>query len=179
MHWSKVTSGERGNSLDLLAKQIRAFPRGQVWRHNQAGDLPGLDNTINPAALNMLVQANKGRRGFTYTHKPPTADNLAMIRSANAAGFTINLSANNLQHADELADTGAGPVVTMLPANAGAKTATPAGRPVITCPAQLRDDVSCATCQLCARADRPTIIGFLAHGTGAKKAEKIYFMERA
>jgi hypothetical protein len=88
------------------------------------------------------------------------------------------LSANNLAHADALAETGAGPVVTVLPTNAPAKTTTPAGRPVITCPAQTRDDVSCADCQLCARADRPTIIGFLAHGTGAKKAEKIYFMGR-
>jgi hypothetical protein len=178
LHWRAVTAGDRGMQWSEFCDAISALPAGQLWRHNQAGDLPGLDNTINPAALEMLVSANKGRRGFTYTHKPPTADNLAMIRSANAAGFTINLSANNLQHADELADTGAGPVAVVLPANAPAKTATPAGRPVITCPAQLRDDISCATCQLCARANRPTIIGFLAHGTGAKKVEKIILMKR-
>jgi hypothetical protein len=32
---------------------------------------------------------------------------------------------------------------------------------------------------LCARSDRPTIVGFLAHGSGAKKAEKVFFMEKA
>ena len=127
----------------------------------------------------MLVAANAGRRGFTYTHKPATVDNLAQIKAANAAGFTINLSANDLTHADALADTGAGPVVTILPIDAGAKNRTPAGRLVVTCPAQLRDDVSCADCQLCARADRPTIVGFLAHGNGAKKAEKVFFMKKA
>lgn len=179
IHWRAVTAGERGLDWQSFCDEIAALPAGQLWRHNQAGDLPGLDNYINPAAMELLVKANKGRRGFTYTHKPPTPENLEIIRAANAAGFTVNLSANNLHQADELAATGAGPVVTILPADAPAKTTTPAGRPVITCPAQTRDDVSCADCQLCARADRPTIIGFLAHGTGAKKAEKIYFMGRA
>jgi hypothetical protein len=178
LHWRAVTAGDRGLTWPEFCEEISRLPDGQLWRHNQAGDLPGLDNTINPAALDMLVSANKGRRGFTYTHKPATPENLELIRAANVAGFTVNLSANNLAHADTLAETGAGPVVTVLPINAPAKMTTPAGRPVITCPAQTRDDVSCADCQLCARQDRPTIIGFLAHGTGAKKAEKIYFMER-
>lgn len=179
IHWRAVTAGERGLDWQSFCDAIAQLPEGQLWRHNQAGDLPGLDNYINPAAMELLVKANKGRRGFTYTHKPPTAENLEIIRAANEAGFTVNLSANNLYQADELAATGAGPVVTILPADAPAKTTTPAGRPVINCPAQTRDDVSCADCQLCARADRPTIIGFLAHGTGAKKAEKIYFLGRA
>jgi hypothetical protein len=179
LHWRAVTAGDRGLDWQSFCDAIAALPAGQLWRHNQAGDLPGLGDYINPLAMQLLVDANKGKRGFTYTHKPPTPENLEIIRAANAAGFTVNLSANNLTHADALADTGAGPVATVLPANAPAKTKTPAGRPVITCPAQTRDDVSCADCQLCARADRPTIIGFLAHGTGAKKAEKIYFMGRA
>ena len=178
LHWRAVTAGERGLTWPEFCDAIAQLPDGQLWRHNQAGDLPGLGDYINPAAMQLLIDANKGRRGFTYTHKPATAENLELIRAANAAGFTVNLSANNLAHADALIDTGAGPVVTVLPTNAPAKTTTPAGRPVITCPAQTRDDVSCADCQLCARADRPTIIGFLAHGTGAKKAEKIYFMGR-
>lgn len=178
LHWRAVTAGDRGLTWPEFCDEISRLPDGQLWRHNQAGDLPGLGDYINPAAMQLLIDANKGRRGFTYTHKPATAENLELIRAANAAGFTVNLSANNLAHADTLAETGAGPVVTVLPTNAPAKTTTPAGRPVITCPAQTRDDVSCADCQLCARADRPTIVGFLAHGTGAKKAEKIYFMGR-
>lgn len=178
LHWRAVTAGERGLTWPEFCDAIAQLPDGQLWRHNQAGDLPGIGDYINPTAMQLLIDANKGRRGFTYTHKPATPENLELIRAANVAGFTVNLSANNLAHADALADTGAGPVVTVLPINAPAKMTTPAGRPVITCPAQTRDDVSCADCQLCARADRPTIIGFLAHGTGAKKAEKIYFMGR-
>jgi len=175
MHWSKVTNGERGNSLDLLAKQIRAFPRGQVWRHNQAGDLPGVGDDINSTDLQKIVEANKGRRGFTYTHKPceENESNREAVKSANANGFTINLSANNLSHADRLADLQAGPVVTIVPQGTANTFYTPQGRKGIVCPAQQRDDITCANCQLCQRSARSVIIGFIAHGTSKKKADAI------
>ena len=175
MHWSKVTSGERGNSLDILAKQIRAFPRGQVWRHNQAGDLPGIGDDINSADLQKIVEANKGRRGFTYTHKPceENEQNREAVKSANASGFTINLSANNLAHADRLVDLQAGPVVSMVPSGTANTFYTPQGRKGIVCPAQQRDDITCANCQLCQRSARSVIIGFIAHGTSKKKADAI------
>jgi len=173
LHWRAVTEGARGTDWQSFCESIAALPAGQLWRHNQAGDLPGLGDYINPDALRMLVKANAGKRGFTYTHKPASAENIALVREANADGFVINWSANNLAHADELAALNAGPVATLLPAGAPSLTKTPAGRPVVTCPAQLRDDISCADCQLCARADRPTIVGFIPHGTGAKTVEKI------
>ena len=68
-----------------------------------------------PACWRSLSTANAGRRGFTYSHKPLTPDNAAAIAAANAGGFTINLSANTLAHADELADAAVGPVVAVLP----------------------------------------------------------------
>jgi hypothetical protein len=177
LHWSKVSKGERGNDLAILAKQIKAFPRGQVWRHNQAGDLPGIGNVIDSDALAQIVEANKGRRGFTYTHKPlegaNNASNLDAVKSANAQGFTINLSGNNLAHADRLADLQAGPVVCVVPEATENTFFTPAGRKGIVCPAQQRDDITCANCQLCSRAMRSVIIGFRAHGTSKKKAEAI------
>jgi hypothetical protein len=173
LHWRAVTEGTRGTDWESFCNSIAALPAGQLWRHNQAGDLPGIGDYINPDALRMLTKANEGKRGFTYTHKPASAENIALVREANKNGFAINWSANNLAHADELAELNAGPVVTIVPAATGAKTITPAGRVVVTCPAQLRDDISCADCQLCARADRPTIVGFIPHGTGAKTVEKI------
>ena len=181
IHWRAVTEGVRGTDWQSFCESIAALPAGQLWRHNQAGDLPGLGDYINPDALRMLVKANTGKRGFTYTHKPASAENIALVREANADGFVINWSANNLAHADELAALNAGPVATLLPAGAPSLTKTPAGRPVVTCPAQLREDISCADCQLCARRDRPSIVGFIPHGTGAKKAEKIalHFQSKA
>jgi hypothetical protein len=109
------------------------------------------------------VAANIGKRGFTYSHHRD-AESINWIRHANAWGFTVNLSANDLHDADALADADAGPVVVVLPSTQTSNTTTPRGRPVVVCPATQRDDVSCATCQLCQR-QRAAIVGFPAHGT--------------
>jgi len=178
MHWQKV-GDTRGHSLRVLERSIRSFPEGQLWRHNQAGDLPGLSDQIDVSALNRIVQANLKRRGFTYTHKPCEGDsnmhtsNRAAVRHANANGFTINLSANSLAHADRLVELDAGPVVSIVPQDTPATFATPQGRKGIICPAQQRDDITCADCQLCSRVNRSVIIGFRPHGTSHKKANAI------
>ena len=163
LHWAAVSAGTRGTSWGQFVQSIAALPEGQLWRHNQAGDLPQTGGTIDAVKLGQLVQANQGRRGFTYTHHRDTAS-LAWVKHANDWGFTVNLSANDLRDADALADTGAGPVVVVLPSTQTENTTTPAGRRVVVCPATQRDDVSCATCQLCQR-QRSTIVGFPAHGT--------------
>jgi hypothetical protein len=176
MHWRQVSDGTRGDSLAALCDNIAALPAGQLWRHNAAGDLPGNGDAIDGDALRRLSDANAGKRGFTYTHKPPAhGDNAAYIAAANAAGFTINLSGNNLAHADALADMAIGPVVVVQDAPNGtrADTVTPAGRKVVTCPATYRDNVNCASCGLCAVRNRKVIVGFPAHGVQRKAAAKI------
>jgi hypothetical protein len=172
LHWRKVTSGERSMGWNAFCAEIAALASGQLWRHNQAGDLPGSGESIDKGEFLALVQANEGKRGFTYTHKTAKA-NHDLIRFANAKGFTVNLSANSLSHADTLADAKAGPVVTVLPATQTTNTVTPAGRRVVVCPAAVKEGVSCATCQLCQKANRSVIVGFPAHGTQAKKATAI------
>ena len=163
LHWTAVSAGTRGTSWGQFCADIAALPDGQLWRQNQAGDLPQVDGTIDAVKLGQLVQANQGKRGFTYSHHRDSAS-LAWIKHANAWGFTVNLSANDLTDADTLADTGAGPVVVVFPSTQTDNTTTPAGRQVGICPATQRDDVSCASCQLCQR-QRSTIVGFPAHGT--------------
>ena len=175
MHWRAVTNGERGDEWPVFVSKIAALPDGQLWRHNQAGDLPGVDAKIDRKALLALAKANAGKRGFTYTHKPMNKANVATVTMVNSLGFTVNLSANTLADADRLADTKAGPVVVVLDAAEGVRhtVTTPAGRTVETCPATYRDDVSCATCQLCQRVDRKVIVGFPAHGVSKKAAAAV------
>ena len=173
LHWKKVSEGERGGSLEDLTDFVRALPENQLWRHNQAGDLPGLGERIDVASLRKISKANTGKRGFTYTHKHERKGNLRHIKAANDSGFTVNLSANSPQHADDLAETGAGPVVCVLDSATTQNSTTPAGRKIVVCPATVRDDVTCATCGLCARSTRSVIIGFPAHGTAKKKASAI------
>jgi hypothetical protein len=192
MHWRAVSRGLRGTGWRDLLATIADLPLGQLWRHNQAGDLPGKGDAIDTAKLRELSRANAGKRGFTYTHKPvevspqatPSARrlarrNLAAIAAANGAGFVVNISANSPGHADSLADGPAQglPLVTVLPADVdGAATPvlkTPAGRVISVCPATYREDVSCATCGLCARGNRKSIVGFPAHGASRKKASNV------
>jgi len=174
MHWSKVTSGKRGESITNFLKQVRELPAGILWRHNQAGDLPGKGDSINTRDLFRLAKANRGKRGFTYTHKPPTAKNLNAIRAASKEGFTINLSANSVAHADGLSRHRL-PVVVVLPSEAVKmrNLFTPKGRKVVVCPATRSDYITCKSCGLCQKADRDFIIGFPAHGTMSAKADAI------
>lgn len=176
MHWRKVTEGKRGGDFGAFLDQIAALPPHTLWRHNQAGDLPGDQITVDATALADLVNANAGKHGFTYTHYDVlrSADNRRAVAAANAGGFTVNLSGNDMAHADALADTGAGPVVVILPASVEGRQnlATPAGRRVVVCPATYLDDTSCATCGLCQR-QRDVIVGFPAHGASVLKADAI------
>ena len=164
LHWAAVSNGQRGTDWAAFTATIAGLPAGQVWRHNQAGDLPVTPaGTVDAVKLGQLVHANQGKRGFTYSHHRDTAS-INWIRHANNWGFTVNLSANDLADADTLADHKAGPVVVVLPSTQTANIKTPAGRPVVVCPATQRDDVTCASCQLCQR-QRDVIVGFPAHGT--------------
>jgi hypothetical protein len=175
--WQEVTDGKAGMEWHAFLTAVARLPAGTFWRHNQAGDLPGENNQIDVEALHTLIEANRGKRGFTYTHKPVVDDvvNRECVAIANANGFTINLSADTLAEADELADLDIAPVVVVLDAEHGKRhdLTTPSGRKVATCPATYRDDVTCAACQLCQRRDRKVIVGFPAHGPQAKAAAPI------
>jgi hypothetical protein len=159
---------------DGLLREIKALPPGTLWRHNQAGDLPSDGSRIRAADLKRLASANRGRKGFTYTHHNVLQDarNRDAVADANRRGFTVNLSGNTLAHADRLADLSIAPVVVVLPASAAENTTTPAGRKVVICPAVQRNDVTCASCGLCAR-QRDFIVGFPAHGASKRRVEAI------
>ena len=192
MHWDKVTKGERGGDWAHLIDELKrkTYPT-QIWRHNVSGDLAGDGETIDAPKLAELTKANKGKRGFTYTHYDTieNAPNRQAVQAANAGGFTINLSANNIDHADKLAALDIAPVAAVLPSEyeirKGESVAdykarletlpqtTPQGRKIVTCPATYMPAVSCATCKLCAVGNRKTIIGFPAHGASAKKADAV------
>lgn len=178
LFWRKVTERKAGLAFAEALEQIRALPKGQLWRMNQSGDLPGQGDAIDLEALGQLVAANRGRKGFTYTHKPVGSEGLAdsnatAVAFANQQGFTVNLSADTLAEADTLADLGIGPVVVVLPVDQTTATTTPAGRKVAICPAAIREGISCATCGLCALRDRKALIGFPAHGASKRKAEAV------
>jgi hypothetical protein len=171
MHWKKVTSGERGTDWNGFIGKIRKLPKHGIWRHNQAGDLPVTRDGIDMVKMRQLIAANRGKGGFTYTHHNP-ADNAEIIAESNAGGFTVNLSANNPAQADEYAAMDIAPVVTLVPQGTAKVSCTPAGRKIVICPAISSDKVTCQSCRLCQKVERP-IIGFTPHGSGKKSANVV------
>lgn len=199
VHWNKVSKGERGVGFREFLKQLVTLPMGSLWRYAVAGDLPGKGSRINRKQLRALVKANaeiKGK-GFTYTHKPPLKwTNAEAIMDANENGFTVNLSSNNVAHADELMALELAPVVTIVPSDTGEVSEkrdratgkmkavrkwismdTPAGHRVVQCPAEYRGEIQCINCgsgsPLCQRSDRKFIVGFTVHGQRKSKANMI------
>lgn len=181
-HWRRV--GVSGSPWDLFCRDVAQLPSGQLWRHNVAGDLPGEGDRIDREALGKLVTANMGRRGFTFSHKPilragmTGRQNRLAIAAANEAGFVVNVSADNLEQADEYADIECAPVAVVLPADAPIRLRTPAGRRVVVCPAQTPAALTCATCGLCAIRDRKAIVGFRAHGQAAAHVSSLVQLRR-
>ena len=188
LKWRALDKEKKENNrfifdINGLAKQIELLPRGQLMRYGVAGDLPGVNNQIDSVSLGKLVTASKNKRVFSYSHKgvldkqgKTSAKNREAIAHANANGFTINLSGNNLAHADELKALNIGPVVSLISRDKVEKTKTfftPAGNKAIVCPATYKSNTTCANCGLCAVANRSVIVLFPSHGAAAKSVDAI------
>ena len=163
-HWKKVSNGTQSNTTDWagLCSFIKDLPDNQMMRINVAGDLKHFNGNIDTFALNQLVKANKNKKAWTYTHHKMNRDNFEAVKHANKNGFTINLSANNPEHADKLAKHGV-PVAVVVGDKPIKKT--PQGRPVAMCPYQKTKDsvdiITCDRCRLCQNNKRRSIVGFL------------------
>ena len=179
-HWSKVTSHERGGSWSDLCNYIRTLKPNQLWRHNQAGDLPyvriatqnSFQELITLPLLKDLVDANKssGAKGYTYSHHVLNTHNAEAIKYSNRNGFTVNASCESMTQADDAIAQGI-PAVVVVDNSKPVPARTPAGTKVVVCPAQTRD-TNCVDCGLCAQAKRTCVVAFLAHGNRANKLNK-------
>lgn len=188
LFWGKVDNGEVGGDFESFVRDVEQLPKRQMWRYGQAGDLPGEGDEIDREQLLRLAKANRGRPVIAFTHKPPTKQNLESLKLARDLGFSVNLSANNLAHADELAKHGLNLVVVLQEDYARkaseSKTEyrqrlnqlpkhTPGGRRLAVCPATYTN-TTCLQCGACANpSERNAIIGFPAHGTKKKQVSQM------
>jgi len=173
MHWARVSSRTMGAAWDGFCRQVRErVPAGELWRHNQAGELPCDGDEIDGPALALLVAAQSGRRGFTYTHKPLSERNVAILREVNAAGFTISVSCETPEAVDRAMGLGL-PATIAVPEDWSGPEVTPEGRAIVQCPATTERGsavgITCKTCGLCAKADRRGAVAFPAHGQRSKR----------
>jgi hypothetical protein len=175
VHWRKVSNHERGVSWDQFITQVRKFVPNSLWRHNVTGDLPHIFGDVNHLMVDSLVRANRGKKGFTYTHHVLNTHNLKVIQNANANGFTISASTESVEVADKVMSEHNIPAVAVIPSTESRRFFhTESGRKVIVCPAKIhKGKVNCSTCGLCQQPDREFIIAFPAHGTAKNTVNQI------
>ena len=176
LNWDQVDKGARGKLWPEFLADIEALPAGTLWRHNVAGDLPPIaPDKLDESAISGLVSANRGKRGFTYTHYPMTSKNARIIQTANDGGFTINASANTEVQAVGYAKRGLPTVSIISKQDRGEnwRGFKRAGVQFVQCPAEYKEGVTCQNCKLCAHPKRSTVVGFTVHGTRAKRADII------
>jgi len=171
LHWRAVTEGRRGVPWAEFLQAIRALPAGQLWRHNQAGDLWKPGTLTGRTALAQLTEANRGRRGFTYSHHKRTPATVQAFKAATAHGFTVNASCHSEAEADAAISDGLRAVFVVPADDQRTAWETSGGNRAIVCPAQRFEGMTCARCQLCAARPSHVAIVFRAHGTGRKAAE--------
>jgi hypothetical protein len=177
LHWDKVTTGERDKTWPAFLRRIATLPDGAIWRHNQAGDLPHSFGEIVRSLTIALARANRGKRGFTYTHHPLHGDsttaihNRVTVKRAQRLGFTINASCESEAQADSAIQAGILATMEVPSTESRLGWRTAGGNVVRRCPAQLlpKGAVTCDRCQLC--QDRPAhhIIAFSPDGKTAKR----------
>lgn len=174
IHWRKVSNAERGVTYDQFVEQVRKIQRGQLWRHNVSGDLQHNDGNIDYLKLRKLIDANKGRKGFTYSHHVLNEHNVICLQDANGMGFTVNASCESVDDADRVMTEHQIPAVAVIPSTESRRFFnTSSGRKVIVCPATIHENVTCSTCGLCQKADREFVIAFPAHGVAKKTVNEI------
>ena len=178
LHWDAVSDGPwrdkpRGIDIESFISAIKTLPEGSCFRHNQAGDLPHNNGLINAHALELIADACSERKlkAWTYTHHSvDNLNNVVMIKRSNNVGLTVNVSAHSQQHAVEVYRKGM-PAVCIVPKDTQVNSWCNDGVRFVVCPAQTKQNLTCAECKLCANADRTCIVAFKAHGTQAKKVE--------
>jgi len=172
IHWAAVTAGKRGDDYFTFLDKIAALPKGQLWRMNVSGDLQNPNSVLGRRALVQLTEANRGKRGFTYSHHPLKPAVVQAFKAATANGFTVNASCQSETEADAAVANGLRAVMVVRKAESRRFWQSQGGNKVVVCPAAYREGQNCKTCQLCHARPQDVIIAFPAHGASYRKAEQ-------
>lgn len=173
--WGRLTRREIGGDWSDLIHQIAnaKLKPGTLVRHNVAGDLSHENGVIRADILRILTEIflNAGLKPFTYTHHKQNGHNLPAIREAIDAGFTVNLSCDSEAQASQRHREGF-PAVCVVPSTDERRSWVDAdGVRFQTCPAQLKEGMTCEACRLCTK-QRACVVAFRSHGASHKRIDK-------
>ena len=157
-----------------------------LFRHNVAGDIATegtsfIDKNRVETIVKAIVEANKVvdnvLHGYTYTHCKIDDNAVGIIQDASSKRFLINASCETVGEVKHAKSFGINAVIASVNPEETKKELKNIGLHSIQCPAQVREDVDCNKCQLCAK-NRKTVIIFAVHGKASKKASKVIMLKK-
>lgn len=159
-------------TVEKAASILARSPRGAKYlRDRVVGDVVANDGSFDITYVETIagVARDAGLIPFGYTHHwgAMTADDVARTVTS---GYVMNASCETADDITRAVSLGMPAVVT---GDAWADGDVVAGRRIVTCPAQTRDDVDCSSCGLCAKPNRAATVRFLVHGPTKMAARAI------
>lgn len=157
------------------AREIDSLSGKRALRLHVSGDSRTFVNARIVANAAERYMARGGQKVWSYTHAWRD-----VAREAWGA-VSVLASCESLDDAAQALDEGYAPavVVDAHPADGKASRVNAHGIKLIPCPAQTRDDVTCADCKLCWNDDmlrsRRAAIAFAAHGPKAKQVRTLVY----
>jgi hypothetical protein len=163
--FSSTVTLDHANSV--LSRRLKS---ARYLRDRVVGDLVDASGKFDMGYVLAIAKlsAKHGLKVFGYTHAWRKLTK-AQVKRKSASGYVMNASCETVADVRQAISLGMPVVITNdnVPERDNV-----AGYRVITCPAQVRDNVTCASCGLCAKPDRKVIIRFLTHGPSKKRARK-------
>jgi hypothetical protein len=161
-------------TLDSLrAKLSKRNPAARFMRDRVVGDVINPDGTIAHGYIRAIAivarEASLIPFGYTHAWRRMTSDD---VRTIADTGYVMNASCESREDVRHAVSLGMPTVIASDIVEDGETFTRPDGVTlrVVTCPAQTREDVTCASCGLCARADRRAVVRFNIHGTAKRRA---------
>lgn len=186
IHWKKISNGERGfSSSKELFHKINGLSKNQVWRINQAGDLPSTKKgTIDRNFLNSLIKSSRHTKPICFTHH----NDFETIKLANKKGLNLIFSLNNLNELGNVPDD----IPLSVPVNSSfcrnkkesltsfkKRVKEPLknlrnnyrnyNKKMILCPATYMEDMTCEKCKICTKLKSDELVMFPSHGIRKNK----------
>lgn len=161
-------------SVDSVRTKLRKRnPAARFMRDRVVGDVVTESGAIDHAYIRTIAalarEADLIPFGYTHAWRRMTSDDVAEIA---ATGYVINASCESRDDVRHAVALGMPTVIASDIVDDGETFTRPDGTTlrIVTCPAQSRDDVTCASCGLCTRPERRAVVRFNIHGTARKRA---------
>lgn len=147
-------------TIDEAVAKLRG---AKLFRDRVVGDVVSNGEIDYDYIENISIACSRaGVPAFSYTHAWES-----MNRNRIPDNYVMNASTESVSDATRAISLGFPTVITNDDVREGEMIS---GKRVVTCPAQTRDNVTCATCKLCSKPERKALVRFLVHGIARNKA---------